>query len=167
MSYAIATVEARDTAAHLWNHKFLHFLKHSQNHCVGIVDIMNSTKGYIKTVRGSDRRISRHISERHGWYVRSFGGTSIKNMGNALLFSFPDIPGTCASRATFEMAIECCMAMIRRPVRIAKPFAGTTNDIFGHTVNLCAKMNCMAPANGVNIDESHAKRQDCLRVRVQ
>lgn len=39
------------------------------------------------------------------------------------------------------------------PVSIAKSSARAINDIFGYTVNHCAKINCLAPTNGLIIDE--------------
>ena len=38
-------------------------------------------------------------------------------------------------------------------VRIAKTSTSSINDIFGNTVNRCAKINRIAPANRLIIDE--------------
>lgn len=187
MSHARAKAETTDAVIRLKGQEFLQFLEHSQNHCVGIVDMINSTKA---TSELSEAQIDEFYSIFLGSMdscVSSFGGTSIKNMGDALLFSFPDNSLTYAGKSSFERAIECCMAMIRAngeirsafkekslqpiryrisaaygPVRIAKLSASAINDIFGHTVNLCAKINCLAPADGLIIDEFLYKKARLL-----
>lgn len=165
-------------SAVLQEHVFLDFLDHSQNHCVGVVDIVDSTR---ITSELSESQTGEFYSIFLGIMdacVRGFGGTTVKNMGDALLFSFPDPPYQGAGGAVFKNAMECCMAMIGAygqmraifrekslrpvryrisaaygPVRVAKLSAGTTDDIFGYTVNRCAKLNRLAPENGVVIDE--------------
>lgn len=173
-------------SAVLQEHVFLDFLDHSQNHCVGMVDIINSTgitSELSEFQTGEFYRIFLGIMDA---CVKSFGGVSIKNMGDALLFSFPDTsPG--AGCAVFKRAMGCCMAMIEAdgqmraifkerslrpiryrisvaygPVRVARLSAGAINDIFGHTVNRCAKLNRLAPENGLVVDEGFYKNARTL-----
>ena len=157
---------------------FLKFLDQSREYCVGMVDIVNSTHitaGLSESQIGEFYRIFLNAMDT---CVRNFGGITIKNMGDGLLFAFPDTPHTDIGCTTFKNTIECCMNMLESdrhlrqsfeanslpfikyrisvaygPVRVAKLATGTVDDIFGLTVNRCAKMNRLAPANGLIIDE--------------
>jgi len=99
----------------------------------------------------------------------------IKNIGDALLFYFPDMLHNDARY--FENVVNCCMKMIDShekindemdvkglsscsyrisavygPVMIAQMSTSTVADIFGSTVNICTKINSLAQPNGFVID---------------
>ena len=112
-----------------------------------------------------------------GVIVNHFEGTVIKNIGDALLFYFPKT--NPRNLESFKKVIECCLTMCAShdkiteklrehglpsvdykisatygPVRIASTSTSAVNDIFGSTVNRCAKINGIAPRNGLIIGEA-------------
>lgn len=149
----------------------LNFSDHSENDCVCLIDIKDSTK---VTSRLSDSQSSKLYStflNSMAAIVRSYHGIVVKNIGDALLFYFnnPDL----TKEDDFKNIIECCLAMSEAhaeinkklnkeglpsvdykisstygSVRIAKIANSDVNDIFGTTVNKCAKINQYAPVNG-------------------
>lgn len=149
----------------------LNFSDHSENDCVCLIDIKDSTK---VTSRLSDSQSSKLYStflNSMASIVRTYRGTVVKNIGDALLFYFnnPDL----TDEKEFKNIIECCLAMSEAhseinkklnkeglpsvdykisatygSVRVAKIVNSDINDIFGTTVNKCAKINQYAPVNG-------------------
>lgn len=137
--------------------------------CVGIVDIVSSTK---ITATLPNSRIGKYYSiflNTMNSIVKKFGGIVVKNGGDSLLYYFPDkdlnSPG-------YERCLECSLAMIdahyyinkklsaeKMPqldyrvsadygkITLAKASNSTYADIFGSAVNMCAKINCMASKN--------------------
>ncbi len=108
--------------------------------------------------------------------VRSHGGTVVKNIGDALLFYFRE-PST-KKLTEFTNVLECCLKMTEiheelnekltkeklppvdykisatyGSVRVAKIVQSEIDDIFGSTVNKCAKINPLAPTNGFVIGD--------------
>jgi class 3 adenylate cyclase len=108
--------------------------------------------------------------------VARYGAVVVKNIGDSLLYYFPGTEqgGTGA----FRDVLKCCFAMAAAgpeldsqmqreglpPVRyrisceygavmVAKMSTSSVNDIFGTSVNLCAKMNSLAQPCGVVIGE--------------
>ncbi len=154
----------------------LRFSDHSQEYCVCMIDIVNSTKITAGLSEQQTSEFYRIFLNSMAAIVRRFGGISVKNIGDALLFSFPNLhPDT---DDVFGNAIECCLVMCEAggelraaleaqdlppvdyrisatygPVRIAKLSTSSVNDIFGPTVNRCAKLNRSAPANGLVVGE--------------
>ena len=114
--------------------------------------------------------------KRQALIVRNFGGIVVKNIGDALLFYFPVIHSE--KELTIKKCLNCCLTLgetrkdildqLHRHnlpsfdyrtsatfgvVRIARTSTSSVNDIFGATVNRCAKINRSAPANGLIIGE--------------
>jgi class 3 adenylate cyclase len=108
--------------------------------------------------------------------VQEFKGTVIKNIGDALLFYFPNT--NPLDPLSFKNVIDCCLSMCEShdkigkkledrglpivdykisatygSVRVANTSTSDVNDIFGSTVNRCAKINGLSPKNGLVIDE--------------
>lgn len=140
--------------------------------CVGFVDIVNSTSITAKLE-------SAQISEYYGIFlnamstiVRKFGAVVVKNLGDSILFYFPDTCCGGIDKSAFHTVIECCMAMteshdaINRfmkkhglpsldyrvsvdygTISIAKSSSISSDDIFGPTVNICSKINGAASPN--------------------
>ena len=147
---------------------FCHLQK---SYCMGIVDMVNSTK--ITAYLEHDK-----MCEYYRIYLNSmteiakeFGAIITKNVGDSLLYYFPD---TCDAEDddSIKVALECSLAMVNScgdintlldecdlpPVSyrissdygrlsIAKSLSSTCEDIFGPTVNMCAKINCVAMPN--------------------
>jgi CheY-like chemotaxis protein len=107
--------------------------------------------------------------------AKNFGAKVIKNVGDALLFYFPDTSDTDNITA-FKEVLECCTAIIAAHefinirleaealppvsyrisadygrVEVATTVTSGTEDLFGPTVNMCAKINSQAKPNGIVI----------------
>ncbi|WP_316506816.1 HAMP domain-containing protein [Nitrosopumilus sp.] len=154
----------------------LQFSERSEKYGVGMIDIMNSTKICSKLSHTETSEFYKIFINSMGVIVKKFGGTVVKNIGDALLFYFPidDIQ----EKETLKVCLDCCLALgdeheeiVKKLeqqnlplldyrisatygiVRIAKTSTSSVNDIFGTTVNRCAKINRSAPANGVIIGQ--------------
>jgi CheY-like chemotaxis protein len=107
--------------------------------------------------------------------IKKHGGIIIKNVGDSLIFYFPET-SDCTNRSAFWNVIECCVTMMaaynfvnlemskmRLPsvnyrisadygkAIIAKSATSHTHDLFGPIVDLCTKINSMATPNGMVI----------------
>ena len=164
----------------------LQFSDYTQKYCVCMVDIMDSTKITGKLSDTQTSEFYQIFLNSMASLVRKYGGISVKNIGDALLFSFPNLhPDT---NDVFKKTIECCLEMgeineelnmrLKKQhlpsinyrisatygsVRIAKLSTSSINDIFGPTVNKCAKLNRSAPPNGLIIGEDFYKNAKSLK----
>ncbi len=151
------------------------FSSQSQSYCIGMVDMVNSTK------------ISANLHEREWckYYViflnsmakilKRFGAIPLKNGGDSLLYYFPEL-GDFKKKIGFMGCLECSLAMseahefISESVKIEglpgleyrissdygkvvimEPNSLSPMDIIGPPVNMCAKINRTAPKNGIVI----------------
>ena len=154
----------------------LQFSDYSEKYCVCMIDIINSTKITVKLSESETSEFYRIFLNSMALIVRNFGGIVVKNIGDALLFYFPIIHSE--KELTIEKCLNCCLALgeshkdietkLKKEnlplfdyrtsatfgnVRIARTSTSSVNDIFGATVNRCAKINRTAPANGLIIGE--------------
>jgi len=154
----------------------LNFANDSENDCVCIIDIKESTKITAKLTDSQSSRLYSLFLNTMASIVRSHGGTVVKNIGDALLFYFKE-PDPKKSQE-FKNVLDCCLEMTRihdelnekflkeqlplvdykisatyGSVRVAKIVQSEIDDIFGSTVNRCAKINPLAPTNGFVIGE--------------
>ena len=113
--------------------------------------------------------------------IRDFNATIIKNTGDSLLYYFPEtsngiLYNSADDISVFKEVFECGLTMMEAStiintkvqeeglsslnyrisadygrVEIAKSMTSTSDDLFGPTVSLCAKINSMAPINGMVI----------------
>jgi two-component system, OmpR family, response regulator ChvI len=110
--------------------------------------------------------------------ARNFDATIIKNTGDSLIYYFPKTADSSHKVTAFKSVFECGLTMIAvNPivneklqkeeeglpplsyrisadygrVEIAKSLTSTREDLFGPTVNLCAKINSKAEPNGMVI----------------
>ncbi|HET6457603.1 MAG TPA: adenylate/guanylate cyclase domain-containing protein [Nitrosopumilaceae archaeon] len=143
--------------------------------CVGIVDAINSTNTTAKLVNGKLCRYYSIFLNAMTVIVKEFGGIVVKNIGDSLLYYFPKTSDG-VNRSAFIDMLECSIAMTESHeiinqrmyeedipsvdyrisidygnVMIAKSSNSLNEDIFGSTVNLCAKMNSMAGSNSIVI----------------
>ena len=151
------------------------FSGRSQNFCIGMVDIVNSTK------------ISANLHEREwckyyvtflnsmGKILKKFGAIPIKNGGDSILYYFPESTDS-KKKFGFTSCLECNFAMVEAhkllsediqmqglpaldyrvssdfgKVVIMEPNCLSPLDIIGPPVNMCAKINHSAPKNGMII----------------
>ena len=161
----------------------LQFSDYSENYCVCMVDIINSTKITSNLSETQTSEFYKIFLNSIAMIVRRFDGIVVKNIGDALLFYFPVIHSE--QQTTLKKSLDCCLTIAESHddistqlkqeklpifdyrisatygiVRIAKTSTSSVNDIFGSTVNRCAKINRAAPANGLIVGKDfydHAK----------
>ena len=145
-----------------------------QNYCVGVVDMVGSTK------------ITAHLSKEqmtqyYGLFLngmamiaKDHGAIVVKSIGDSLLFYFPKTSDykpehfVCPLKCAASM-IECAdiinskmkehklptvkyrVSMDFGRVMMANSVASSNDDIFGSTVNICSKINRIADPNGIVI----------------
>ncbi|HXV38595.1 MAG TPA: adenylate/guanylate cyclase domain-containing protein [Nitrosopumilaceae archaeon] len=146
-----------------------------KNYCVGIVDIVGSTKitATLSTLKMCPF-YSVFLNEM-SLIIKKYGGTVIKNLGDSLLYYFPKTFNS-SDRSSFVDPLECGIKMIDANrivnskmsdeglpyvnyrissdyglVMTAKSENSFNEDIFGPTVNLCVKINKLAMPNSMVI----------------
>ncbi|MDQ5842588.1 MAG: response regulator, partial [Thermoproteota archaeon] len=154
------------------------FLDRSMNCCIGFVNMLNSTS-ITAEIYDRRKKIGQYYSifiNTMAALVKNYGAKIVKNAGDALIFYFPQTSDASNEQA-FNDAFECFTTMIlARDIINAKlhseglpsvsyrisadygkvEVATSTSsrggeDLFGSTMNICAKINSMAEANGVVI----------------
>ncbi len=151
------------------------FSGNTQNYCVGLVDMVNSTK--ISAILGNEK-ISRYYQiflNSMSKILSRFGGFVIKNVGDCLVYYFPE-----SSRSNrqfgFRSCLECCLSMNEYHNIICKKLSqeglpyvdyrvsadygsvvlmksnnSDTIDMIGPPINMCSKINHAASKNGTVI----------------
>jgi two-component system, OmpR family, response regulator ChvI len=160
------------------NKEEVSFSGDSQNYCVCFVNMLESKE--ITREIANNNRIRKYyftFINTLAAIARSFDAKVIKNTGNGLMFYFPKASSPTNTRA-FKDILECGLAMIAANrviniklyeeslpsvsyrisanygmVEIAKSGPSQNIDLFGSTVNVCAKINSKAPPNGMVIGE--------------
>jgi two-component system, OmpR family, response regulator ChvI len=158
--------------------KEISFLDRSMNCCVCFVDMVDSTKATAEMVsnRPKIRQYYSIFINTMAVLAKNYGAKIIKNAGDALIFYFPD-SSDAANEAAFKDILECFTTMISArdiinsklhsvnlpsvSYRISADYgrveiATSTSskggeDLFGSTMNICAKINSMAEPNGIVI----------------
>ena len=148
------------------------------NCCIGFVGMVDSTKATAEMV--SDRRnIGQYYSifiNTMAILAKNYGAKIVKSAGDALIFYFTETSDS-SNEAAFKDILECFTTMIlARDIINAKlhsenlpsvsyrisadygkvEVATSTSskgreDLFGSTMNICAKINSMAEPNGIVI----------------
>jgi two-component system, OmpR family, response regulator ChvI len=152
------------------------FLDRSLNCCVCFVDMVNSTK--ITTGISNSQKIRQYYSifiNTMAVLAKNYGAKIIKNAGDALIFYFPETSDSSNEVALKDM-LECITTMtLARDiinakmhsenlpsvsyrisadygrVELASSTSSKSEDLFGSTMNICAKINSMAEPNGIVI----------------
>jgi len=151
------------------------FSGQTQNYCVGMVDMVDSTK--MAATLGNAR-----ISNYYQIFLNSmskilsrFGGFVIKNIGDCLLYYFPE-SSKANRKFGFMSCLECSLAMIESHASISKALEqnnlpkvdyrisldygpvvlmrtnnSNSQDMLGPPVNMCTKINHAAKTNGAVI----------------
>ena len=142
-----------------------------QNYCVGIVDVVSSSRIISKLSQEKACIYYSVFLNTIGYIAQSHGAKVVKNIGDGVLFYFPK-----DSTKSLKRALECTTKMLEAseminkiflkrkmpkiqyrisldygPLMIAKYMTSSCKDIFGPTVNLCAKLNHFASPNGLAI----------------
>jgi two-component system response regulator ChvI len=159
--------------------KEISFTGSSQNCCVSFVDIVDSTRITTTEIIDNAEKIRKYYSifiNTMAAIIRDFNATIIKNTGDSLVYYFPKTANSAEDMSAFKDVLECGLAMIaakqitntkvqkeRLPflnyrisadygrVELAKSVTSTSDDLFGPTVSLSAKINSMAPVNSMVI----------------
>ena len=164
----------------------LEFLQSSRNYCVCVVDIVSSTEA---TMRLPHEKIGKY----YGIFLNGmaetaarFGAVVVKNVGDSLLYYFPDT--NSGSEESFRNVIDCSIAMIEAraslneamhreglpdvsyrisceygQVAVAKVSTSSVNDIFGTAVNMSSRINMLAPPNQIVIGNAFFERVKGIR----
>jgi len=146
-----------------------------KSYCMGIVDMVNSTKITAHLENYKMCEYYRIYLNAMAEIAKEFGAVVVKNIGDSILYYFPD---TCDAedKVSVQNSLECSLAMVESyeeinmlmaecglpPVSyrvssdygkltIAKSSVSTCEDIFGPTVNTCAKINGIAMPNSTII----------------
>lgn len=148
------------------------FVNYSNNYCVCIIDIINSTNNTNEIVES--KKIKQYYSvflNTMTSIIKHHNGKVVKNSGDSLLYYFPRTVNQ-GNNIDFQDVIECGLSMIDAkdkvdlllnlnglPLidyrisatygRIELAIAGNSHsiDIFGTPVNICSKINHLAPSN--------------------
>lgn len=156
-------------------HYMIDFLETSQNYCVGIVDMIASTKIAASL---NQRKLSKYYEiflNSMAEIIEKFDGYVIKNIGDCLLYYFPDSPRSNQNQG-FLNYLECSMKMVDEhkkinqktkkenlpslsyrisgdygKVTIMKTNYSNSIDVLGTPVNMCTKINHSADKNGIVI----------------
>ena len=138
--------------------------------CVGLVDIVNSTDITAKLSQEKACEFYTVFLNALGYIAEANGATVVKNIGDSILFYFPELK----DEQSFSMPVTCGGKMIEAsdminkifakrelpkiqyrisvdygPIMIANFKTSCCEDIFGSTVNLCSKINRTAKPNGM------------------
>jgi len=180
LQYSLITIKQKEELIKRQQDVLLQFSDHSENYCVCFIDIIDSTE---LTAELSDWKTSKFYSiflNSMSEIISYFEGVVVKNIGDALLFYFPKT--NSQDEETLTQALECCLTMVEYhkeinkmmkkeglpnfdyrisatygSVRIAKIATSSVDDIFGATVNKCAKINNAAAPNQVVIGDQLCK----------
>jgi two-component system, OmpR family, response regulator ChvI len=153
------------------------FSSKSQSYCVSFVSMVDSI-GFTFQIKDAEK-IRKYYSifiNTMAAIARNFGAKIIKNTGTSLVYFFPKTSSSTDNRSAFIDVIECGITMIVASntineklreegglpplyyrisadygsVEVARSITSPdTEDLFGSTMNICAKINSMAPSNGM------------------
>ncbi len=153
------------------------FSKHHNRMAVAVLDIVHSTEStFSLSGEAIDNFYSlflTHVSR----IIYENGGRVLKNTGDGVLWYFPEV--TTENNESFSVVTKCGHALLQKRDEINKELAeqglptvsyrismsfglvsamcdesGEVIDLFGATVNTCAKMNKYAPENGFVVGEA-------------
>jgi len=161
----------------------IQFTGNSHNCCVCFIDIVDSTRITTVEIT-HPQKIKTYYSifiNTMAAIARDFDATVIKNTGDSLIYYFPKTADSSNNMPAFKSVFECGLTMIAvNPiinaklqkeeeelpplcyrisadygrVEVAKSLTSTSEDLFGPTVNLCAKINSKAEPNGMVIGKN-------------
>ncbi|MBM3910286.1 MAG: HAMP domain-containing protein [Thaumarchaeota archaeon] len=148
----------------------LQFSKHNEDCCVCMIDIIQSTMLASELDEEKTKKFYSIFINSIAEIVKSFNGIVVKNIGDAVLFYFAGIKQS--ESQSFLNAVECCLticnsnekisanlqkenlpaiayrvSMTYGTVSLAQVSTSSVRDIFGSTVNRCAKINRFALPN--------------------
>jgi class 3 adenylate cyclase len=159
----------------------IRFTGNAHNCCVCFIDIVDSTKITAVEIADPEKikRFYSIFINTMAAIARNFGANIVKNTGDSLIYYFPQTVDSPNNISAFKNVFECGLTMISiNPivnaklqkedndglpdlsyrisadygrVEVATSLTSATEDLFGPTVNLCAKINSKAEPNGMVI----------------
>ena len=152
------------------------FSDESENYCICFVDIVGSTQLTARIYKSD--KIARFYStfiNSMARIIEQHSGRVMKTVGDGVISYFPATSNS-GKPESFAQVLDCCLSMISSRFKInmklmdeklpaisyrisadygrvefAKSEGSTFYDLFGPTVNFCAKINKKAPPNGIVI----------------
>jgi len=147
------------------------FMTGTKSYCVGIVDMVNSTKIAASMETGKISRYYQIFLNSMSKVVSRFGGQVIKNVGDCLVFYFPE-SSNYQKKFGFMACLECCITMTEirdiicqklsterlppidyrisadyGPMVVMKANNSDIIDMIGPPLNMCSKINNIAKQN--------------------
>lgn len=153
------------------------FSNKSECYCISIIDIVGSTQITSKLYHsGKIKKFYTVFINEIADIVKHYDGRILKTVGDGVIFFFPRT-STIENIEPFKQALECLLEMVSSrnvinaklhkvllpdiSYRISADYGklevamsgeiSTSYDLFGPTINFCAKMNRRAPPNGIAI----------------
>lgn len=146
----------------------------ARSYCVGIVDMVNSTKISAEMNEISWSKYYELFLNSMARILPRYGGAVIKNQGDSLLYYFPE--SSKNTKYGFMSCLECSLSLIEAHevvcenskkmglpclnyrvsadygrVVVMNSNSSPSPDLIGPPVNMCAKINHAASTNGVVI----------------
>ena len=150
-----------------------------QYYCIYYIDMMDSTKITSQLKENELFKYYALFLNATARIARNFGAKIIKNAGDCLIYYFPKTSDASNNPASLKDVLECGITLTaahrainaklheeKLPpinyrisadygiVEVARSRSSQSDDLFGSAMNLCAKINSKAPANGIVIGES-------------
>jgi class 3 adenylate cyclase len=147
------------------------FLTKQSTYCVGIVDMVDSTKISAQIGPLSASRYYQIFLNSMSKIISDFGGAVLKNVGDCLIYYFPE-SGCFDGKYDFANCIECGLAMVHSQKHISgqlvkeglpgidfrvsadygsvllmKSNVSESLDMIGTPLNMCFKINRLAEKN--------------------
>jgi len=161
----------------------IRFTGDSHSCCVCFIDVIDSTKITTIEIRDPEKmkRFYSLFINTMAAIARDFGANIIKNSGDSLIYYFPETVDSSDNMHAFNNVFECGLTMLSvNPmvntklqneddglpnlsyrvsadygrVEVATSLTSASEDLFGPTVNLCAKINSKAEPNGMVIGDN-------------
>jgi two-component system response regulator ChvI len=154
----------------------------SQKYCVSFVDIVDSTQ-VTSNIENPEkvRKYYEIFLNTMAAIARNYGAKIVKNVGDCLIFYFPET-SDLNNEYSFKNVLECCITMQEARstinekleqeqlpsisyrvssdygrVEVARSARSQNDDLFGPTMNICAKINSKALPGGIVIGEGLSK----------
>ena len=152
------------------------FSDESENYCICFVDIVGSTQLTARIYKSD--KIAKFYStfiNSMARIIEQYSGKVMKTVGDGVISYFPATSNSNRPEP-FSQVLDCCLSMISSRIKInlklmdqklpaisyrisadyglvefAKSEGSNFYDLFGPTVNYCAKLNKKAPINGIVI----------------
>lgn len=153
------------------------FSNKSECYCISIIDIVGSTQITSKLYySGKIKKFYTVFINEIADIVKQYDGRILKTVGDGVIFFFPQT-STIENIEPFKQTLECLLKMVSSrhvinsklhkeslpdiSYRISADYGklevamsgeiSNSYDLFGPTINFCAKMNRRAPPNGIAI----------------